>query len=87
MLLVGDRIKADRDTLRKSLQANWREEYLFVLKQSYDTYLHLQSQKELYDQQIERVLDAFQKKMALHEIVPVDPVKKKQKNGSNLKRT
>jgi transposase len=85
LLLVGDRIKADRDTLRKSLQANWREEYLFVLKQSYDTYLHLQSQKELYDQQIERVLDAFHKKMALHEIVPVDPVKKKAKKRKQPK--
>lgn len=87
LLPLGDRIKADRDTLRKSLQANWRDEYLFILKQSYDTYLHLQSRKELYDQQIEQVLDAFQKKVPLHEIVQVDPVQKKQKNESNPKRT
>jgi hypothetical protein len=84
--LVGNRIKADRDTLRKSLQANWREEYLFLLGQSYSTYLHLQSQNELYDQQIERVLDTFPKEIPLHEIVPVDPVKKKQKNENNQKR-
>lgn len=85
LLLVGNRIRADRDTLRKSLQANWRAEYLFLLKQSYDTYLHLQSQKELYDQQIERVLDEFPKKIPLHEIVAVDPVKKKAKKRKQPK--
>jgi hypothetical protein len=74
LLLVGSRIKADRETLRKSLQANWRDEYLFVLKLSYDTYLHLQSQKELYDQQIERILDAFPKKLPLHRKHSLNPV-------------
>lgn len=87
LLLVGSRIKADRDTLRKSLQAYWREEYLFLLKQSYDTYQHLQSQKALYDLQIKRVLDTFPKKIPMPEIIPVDPAKKKQSNGSNLRRT
>lgn len=76
LLLVGSRIKADRDTLRKSLQAYWREEYLFLLKQSYDTYQHLQSQKALYDLQIKRVLDTFPKKIPMPEIIPVDPAKK-----------
>lgn len=78
LLLVEKGIKADRETLRKSLQANWREEYLFLLKQSYDTYLHLQSQKMLYDQQIEGVLDRFPKEIAMPEITPVDPGKKKR---------
>jgi hypothetical protein len=86
LLLVGNGIKADRETLRKSLQANWREEYLFLLKQSYNTYLHLQSQKELYDSQKERVMDTFPKKIPLPEIGPVDPVKKKQRLESNPKR-
>lgn len=85
LLLVDDRIKADRGTLYKSLQANWRDEYLFVLKQSYETYLHLQSQKDLYDQQIERVLDAFQKKMTPDQIIQVDPVNKKQKKRKQPK--
>lgn len=87
LLLVGNGIKADHDTLRKSLQANWREEYLFLLKQSYDTYMHLQSQKTLYDRQIERVMDTFPKEIPILEIVPVDPVKKKQRPESNPKRT
>lgn len=76
LLLVGNGIKADLDTLRKSLQTNWREEYLFLLKQSYDTYMHLQSQKTLYDRQIERVMNIFPKEISIPEIVPVDPVKK-----------
>jgi len=78
LLPVGDRIKADRDTLRRSLQANWRDEYLFLLEQSHATYLHLQSQKELYDRQIERVLDTFNKKIPLQEVGSVDPVKKSE---------
>jgi len=87
LLLVGAGIKADRETLRKSLQANWREEYLFLLKHSYETYLHLQSQKELYDQQIQRVLDSFPKELPMSEITPVDPAKKKQRAENSLKRT
>lgn len=86
LLLVGNGIKADRNTLRKSLQANWREEYLFLLKQSYDTYMHLQSQKTLYDRQIERVMDTFPKEIPISEIVPVNPVKKKQRLENNPKR-
>lgn len=85
--LVGNRIKADRDTLRKSLQANWREEYLFLLGQSYSTYLHLQSQKELYDQQIERVLDTFPKEIPIPDIAPVNSLKKKQRHESSPKWT
>jgi hypothetical protein len=76
LLLVGSGIKADHETLRKSLQANWREEYIFLLQQSYDTYLHLQSKKEAYDRQIERVMDTFQKEIPMKEIAPVDPLKK-----------
>jgi hypothetical protein len=73
---VGNGIKADRDTFRKYLQANWREEYVFLLEQSYNTYMHLQSQKELYDKQIERVMDRFPKEVPISETNPVDPVKK-----------
>lgn len=87
LLLVGAGIKADRETLRKSLQANWREEYLFLLKQSCDTYQHLQYRKELYDRQFEQVMDTFSKKIPMSEIVPVDPVKKKRRPENILRRT
>jgi transposase len=43
LLPVGNGIEADRDTLRKSLQASRREEYIFLLEQSYNTYMHMQS--------------------------------------------
>lgn len=84
--LVGTRIKADRDTLRKSLQANWREEQLFLLERSYDTYLHLQSQIAQYDRQIEKVLDAFPKTVPMSEIAPLDPAKKSE-NPETASRT
>jgi hypothetical protein len=76
LLPVGKGIKADREALRKSLQANRREEYIFLPEQSYDAYLHLQSTKEEYGRQIERVMDTFQKEIPMTEIAPVDTLKK-----------
>ena len=46
--LIGTRIKADHETIRKSLEGNWREEHLFALKQSYEMY-------KIYQQRIGRI--------------------------------
>ena len=54
--LADPRIKADRETIIKSLEADWREEHLFELQQYYELYhLYQQKIKEL-DAEIERVL-------------------------------
>ncbi len=57
--LMSVRIKADKDTLLKSLQGNWRNEYLFLLEQSYHMYLYLLNQIALCDRQIEQALQSF----------------------------
>jgi len=36
---IGKRIKADKETIVKSLEGNWRAEHLFTLGESYKMYL------------------------------------------------
>jgi transposase len=60
--LIGKRIKADRETIIKSLEGNWREEHLFTLKQSYEMYqIYGQQIKEL-DTKIEKLLTEYEAK-------------------------
>jgi transposase len=54
--LVDKRIKADTETLCKSLEGNWRWEHLFLLKQSCIMYKFIQEQIALCDDEIEGVL-------------------------------
>jgi len=54
--LVDNRIKANPETILKSLQGHWREEHLFLLKQCYNLYQHMQLQIELCEREIEKVL-------------------------------
>lgn len=54
--LVDPRIQADRETIIKSLEADWREEHLFELQQYYELYnVYQQKIKEL-DAEIEKAL-------------------------------
>ena len=41
--LADPRCKSPRETIAKSLQANWDEDLLFMLKQSYELYLYYQN--------------------------------------------
>jgi len=54
--LIDGRIKAKPEAILKSLQGHWREEHLFLLKQCYNLYQHMQSQIELCEREIEKVL-------------------------------
>lgn len=54
--LVDKRVKADSETICKSLQGNWRAEHLFLLNQSYIMYKFMQDQIALCDKEIEGVL-------------------------------
>jgi transposase len=59
LLFVRKGIKADKATLLKSLQANWRSEQLFLMGQSYGMYRFIQQEIKLLDQQIEQGLQHF----------------------------
>lgn len=50
------RIRASEDTVRKSLEGHWREEFLFLLQQAYQSYCHLQEQVGACDKRIESLL-------------------------------
>ncbi len=60
--LIGKGIKADHETIRKSLEGNWREEHLYTLKDSYEFYkMYLKRIGEL-DKEIEKQLQQYEAK-------------------------
>ena len=60
--LIGKTIKADHETIRKSLEGYWREDYLFALKQSYEMYNIYQQQIGQSDKEIEKQLQQYEAK-------------------------
>jgi transposase len=58
--LRDPRIKASEETIRKSLEGNWRQEHLFTLKQSRKSYQHYQEQIAACDEEIEKLVVAFE---------------------------
>jgi transposase len=57
--LVGRRIKADTDTIIKSLEGNWREEHLFTLAECYELYKYYKARIEACDKKIEDQLRSY----------------------------
>src|SRR5215469_12180365 len=57
--LRDPRIKASEETIRKSLEGNWRAEHLFTLKQSRNSFRHYQEKIAVCEEEIEKLLVAF----------------------------
>jgi transposase len=53
---IDPRIKAEHETIRKSLVGNWRGEHLFLLEENYKLYEFVQQRVERCDQEIELYL-------------------------------
>jgi transposase len=53
------RIQASEETIRKSLEGNWRQEHLVTFRQSRDSFRHYQKQILGCDEEIEKLLLAF----------------------------
>jgi transposase len=71
------RIKASDEQILKSLKGIWKEEYLFMLQQAYDSYLFYQQQLQQCEEQIKALL---LKKVAVvleGDITELDTDKKK----------
>src|ERR1035437_2462615 len=77
-------IKASEETIRKSLVGNWRGEHLFTLKQSRQMYQHYQEQLAACDEEIEKLLVAFQTWVDPEE-KPLPPDRKKKQRGRKKK--
>ncbi len=57
---VGKGIKADKGTIIKSLEGNWRDEHLFTLKESYEMYKTYRQRIENCDREIEKKLQQYE---------------------------
>ena len=61
--LRDPRIKASEETIRKSLEGNWRPEHILVLKQRLSLYRSYRDQIHDCDQEIEKLVAAFEPKV------------------------
>jgi transposase len=78
-------IKASEETIRKSLEGNWRQEHLFTLKQSRKSYQHYQEQIAACDEEIEKLLVAFEARVDPAER-PLPPDRKKRERRGKKKQ-
>jgi len=79
-------IKASEETIRKSLEGNWRPEHLFTLKQSRQRYQHYRDQIAACEEEIEKLLLAFTPLVDPEER-PLPPDRKKKQRGRKKKNT
>lgn len=78
---IDPRIKAERETIRKSLEGNWRSEHLFLLEENYRLYEFIQERVGRCDQEIEQYLQkqaAISNEGLVEEVGGEDSVKKKE---------
>ena len=73
------RIKADEETIRKSLAGNWRPEHMLTLKQSLKLYRDYQDQINECDKEIEKLISAFAPRVDPDEKPLPEDRKKKQR--------
>lgn len=78
-------IKADSETIRKSLVGNWRLEHLFTLKQSREIYHMYQQQIVACDLEIEKLLPQFEPRIDPAE-KPLPADAKRNRAGSKRRR-
>lgn len=57
--MVSDRVKASKEEILKSLEGNWSESQVFILKQNLDAYLYTLKQIQELDAKIEELLQAY----------------------------
>ena len=72
LAFIDRRIKADKETIVKSLQGNWRAEHLFTLRSSYELPGFYKERIGKCDQQIEEHLQCYEARQNEGTIVPVE---------------
>jgi len=78
--LRDPRIRADEETIRKSLEGNWRPEHLFTLRQSRRMFQHYQEQIAACYEEIEKLLVTFQPRVDPADR-PLPPDRKRKQRG------
>lgn len=79
------RIKADPETIRKSLVGNWQQEHLFTLQQSREFYRFYQQQIVKCDEQIEQLVCEFEPRVDPKE-KPLPPDRKRYRSDKKRAR-
>ena len=77
--LRDPRIKASEETIRKSLEGNWRAEHILVLKQRLSLYRSYRDQIHDCDQEIEKLVSSFAPKVNPEERPMPEDRKQKQR--------
>lgn len=82
--LVHYKVKASREEILKSLEGNWNDAQLFILKQSLEAYHFSQKQLNELDQSIEQLLIAYSKiGVDPKNTKPIERAIKKHKHNGN----
>lgn len=84
--LRQQRIQASEETIRKSLEGDWRPEHLFTLKQSRQMYAWYRQQIEECDREIARQVGEFEPRVDLEEkpLLPDGKPKRKTKRTGDF---
>ena len=83
--LRDPRMKVNIETIRKSLEGNWRSEHLFTLGQSRDLYRIYQQQVVKCDLEIEKMLQQFEPRADPAER-PLPPDRKLNRDGRKKRK-
>ena len=83
--LAAPAVKATSDEIVKSLEGNWRQELLFVLRQQVELYRTYQEKIRDCDLELRRHLESLGSKVDL-EAQPLGPKPKGKKSGRNTPR-
>jgi hypothetical protein len=83
MPFIDGRIKADKETLIKSLQGNWRKEHLATLRMSYEMYNILQQKIIECEKEIEETLQFY---LAAKNEGIIEPIGKNETEISENKK-
>lgn len=78
------RVKADEETVRKSLVGNWRPEHLFALRQSRQMYRNYQEQIAACDEEIEKMVMRIEPRVNPDDR-PLPPDRKQKQRRSRSK--
>ena len=81
--LCNQRVRADQETVMKSLVGNYRSEHLFTLKQSLAAYKHCQELIIDCDREIERLMRLLNSKIDRDQSSTLRPNPRSQKRSKN----
>lgn len=76
-LLADYRVKADKQTIARSLTGQWQSQYLFQLEQDWNTYHHFMAQIQQCDERIDELLTEKVHETGQEELYYESVVKKK----------